>query len=116
MFLSNRILSMGVSTHNLKKDKGSTSPGTSIGKTKTYKLKKSIHKLKHLFRAQKMPEKCVPPRHNNTGDNRKGVRMHKIMLSILEVIIDYGSTFITYRKLWKQNQVERSTVSWPRCP
>ena len=32
MFLSTRILSMGISTHNLKKDKGSTSPGTSIRK------------------------------------------------------------------------------------
>ena len=54
-----------------------------------------------------MPERCAPSRHNNTDDNRKGVRMHRIMLAILEVIIDYGSTFVTYRKLWKQNQVER---------
>lgn len=94
MFLSTRILFLGISTHNLKKDKGSTSPGTSIRKTKH-----TIHKLKHLLRAQKMPERCAPPRHNNIDDNRKGLRMHKIMLSILEVIIDHGSTFVTYRKL-----------------
>ena len=40
LFLSNLVLLTCIFKHNLRKDKGSSSPGTFIGENKTYKLKR----------------------------------------------------------------------------